>query len=464
MAHLAHGSASGASGPSGSGASGAESTPSQDAIARLASMENVIYGQVNAARKKELRDQKEKAKLTNMVNKLSAELAEARKPKDPVSLIKKVHMLTSGEMKKNKTKTPISEELREAADGALDPEDAVQLQAIALKLEGGASGESGAESGASGAEDEASGASGPSPQEELGGIVAKLKAMPGEETKQIAKLAAKLGTVLASPSGSEMLGPDAQKKDRDPGMGKEDLNGLKSIAGKLANLLNPSQSGSSGSSGASGSSGSSGASGAEEDPLADVIPGQESGSSGASGAEDDDQDDGVDAAKDELLEKRVKKLEAQLEAIGGDSSEDKEKKDSKKDSSSDDDSSSGEDGEEKKVEADEKKEEEKKDGATLKDKKEEEEEKKDGETAGEKKKPVTGKGKAKNGFKKVEQVQKGDLDNMINSPNPTFKHPDPDAEKQKLKIPKDGSQEAPSIVKNLASKPTSGTHVVTTNK
>ena len=85
----ASGSASGASGPSGSGASGAESTPSQDAIARLASMENVIYGQVNAARKKELRDQKEKAKLTNMVNKLSAELAEARKPKDPVSLIKK---------------------------------------------------------------------------------------------------------------------------------------------------------------------------------------------------------------------------------------------------------------------------------------------------------------------------------------------------------------------------------------
>ena len=167
-----------------------------------------------------------------------------------------------------------------------------------------------------------------------------------------------------------------------------------------------------------------------------------------------------------MLKKRVKKLEAQLEAIGGDSSEDKEKKDSKKDSSSssDDDSSSGEDGEEKKVEADEKKEEEKKDGATLKDKKEEEEEKKDGETAGEKKKPVTGKGKAKNGFKKVEQVQKGDLDNMINSPNPTFKHPDPDAEKQKLKIPKDGSQEAPSIVKNLASKPTSGTHVVTTNK
>ena len=45
-------------------------------------------------------------------------------------------------------------------------------------------------------------------------------------------------------------------------------------------------------------------------------------------------------------------------------------------------------------------EEEKKDGATLKDKKEEEEEKKDGETAGEKKKPVTGKGKPKNGFKK----------------------------------------------------------------
>merc|ERR1712072_776025 len=142
-----------------------------------------------------------------------------------------------------------------------------------------------------------------------------------------------------------------------------------------------------------------------------------------------------------LLKKRVKKLEAQLEAIGGDSSEDKEKKDSKKDSSSDDDSSSGEDGE---------------------DKKEEDEEKKDGETAGEKKKPVTGKGKAKNGFKKVEQVQKGDLDNMINSPNPTFKHPDPDAEK--LKIPKEGGQEAPSIVKNLASNPAIGTHVVATNK
>merc|ERR1712167_7917 len=100
----------------------------------------------------------------------------------------------------------------------------------------------------------------------------------------------------------------------------------------------------------------------------------------------------------------------------------------------------------------------KKDGATLKDKKEEEEEKKYGETAGVQKKPVTGKGKPKNGFKKVEQVQKGDLDNMINSPNPTFKHPDPDAEK--LKIPKSGGEEAPSIVKILTTKPTIGTHVV----
>ena len=105
-------------------------------------------------------------------------------------------MLSSGEMKKNKTKTPISEELREAAEGSLDPEDAVQLQAIALKLEGGASAESG-QSGASGAEDNASGASGPSPQEELGGIVAKLNALPGQETKKIAKLATKLSTILA---------------------------------------------------------------------------------------------------------------------------------------------------------------------------------------------------------------------------------------------------------------------------
>merc|ERR1719281_1793008 len=155
-------------------------------------------------------------------------------------MIRKIHMLSTRQMK-NKTKNTISDELREAAEGSLDPEDAVQLNAIALKLEGGAS-ESGS-SGASGAENEASGASGPSPQEELDGIVSKLNAMPGQETKQIAKLAAKLGTVLASPSGSEMLGPDAQKKDREPGMGKEDLNGLKSIAGKLANLLNPSQSG-----------------------------------------------------------------------------------------------------------------------------------------------------------------------------------------------------------------------------
>merc|ERR1711871_355541 len=116
---------------------------------------------------------------------------------------------------------------------------------------------------------------------------------------------------------------------------------------------------------------------------------------------------------------------------------------------------------EKTVEADEK-EDKKENGATMKDKKEEEEEKKNGETAAPKKKPVTGKGKPKDGFKKVERVQKGDLDNMINSPNPTFKHPDPDA--QKLKIPKDGSQEAPSIVKNLASKPTIGTHVVAVNK
>merc|ERR1712146_630300 len=143
----ASGPAAGASGGAGkkdasSGGSGA-SGPSQDTIARLASMENVIYGQVNAARKKELQVEKDKERLNKMVKKLSAELAEARKPKDPVALIKKIHMLSSGEMKKNKTKTPISDELREAAEGSLDPEDAVQLQAIALKLEGGASDESG---------------------------------------------------------------------------------------------------------------------------------------------------------------------------------------------------------------------------------------------------------------------------------------------------------------------------------
>ena len=62
-------------------------------------MENVIYGQVNAARKKELRDEKEKARLNKMVNKLSAELAEARKPKDPVAMIRKIHMLSTGQMK-----------------------------------------------------------------------------------------------------------------------------------------------------------------------------------------------------------------------------------------------------------------------------------------------------------------------------------------------------------------------------
>merc|ERR1711871_741010 len=119
---------------------------------------------------------------------------------------------------------------------------------------------------------------------------------------------------------------------------------------------------------------------------------------------------------------------------------------------------------EKTVEADEK-EDKKENGATVKDKKEEEEEKKNGETAAPKKKPVTGKGKPKDGFKKVEQVQKGDLDNMINSPNPTFKHPAPDAEKKQLKLPKGaGGEEAPSIVKTLSSPPTSGTHVVTTNK
>ena len=134
-----------------------------------------------------------------------------------------------------------------------------------------------------------------------------------------------------------------------------------------------------------------------------------------------------------MLKKRVKKLEAQLDAIGGDTSEDKETKDSKG-SGSGDGGSEDADGE-KTVEADEK-EDKKENGATMKDKKEEEEEKKDGETAAPKKKPVTGKGKPKDGFKKVEQVQKGDLDNMINSPNPTFKHPDPDAEKNQLKLPK----------------------------
>ena len=140
-------SGSGASGVSGeSGADGGK-----DKISRLASMENVIYGQVNAARKKEIKDEKIKSALLKKINKLEAELSAARKPKDPVSAVRKIHMIASGNMEKNRSKVSLSDEVREAAEGALDPEDAVSLKAIALKLEGGAS------SGASGPD-----ASGPS--------------------------------------------------------------------------------------------------------------------------------------------------------------------------------------------------------------------------------------------------------------------------------------------------------------
>merc|ERR1712072_1307946 len=202
-------------------------------------------------------------------------------------MIKKIHMIASGSAeKKNKTAVPISDELKEAAEGALDPEDSVTLNAIALKLEGGAK-----PSGPSGPSEPVAVASGPSDQEQLDGIVTKLKALPGDETKQIAKLAERLGGLLASPSGSEMMGPDAQKNDigGDKKIAKADMDGLSSISKKLADLLNPDASGSSGA----------------------------SGESGASGAEEADDKDGVDAAKDELLKKRVKKLEEQLKAIGG---------------------------------------------------------------------------------------------------------------------------------------------------
>jgi hypothetical protein len=53
----------------------------------------------------------------------------------------------------------------------------------------------------------------------------------------IAKMAAQLGSILASPSGSEDLGPAAQKGDRggDKAMEKADYKGLEGIAKKLAN-------------------------------------------------------------------------------------------------------------------------------------------------------------------------------------------------------------------------------------
>jgi hypothetical protein len=382
---------SGASGAAGtsSGASGAKG--GKDKISRLASMENVIYGQVNAARKKEIRDEKIKSAMMKKINKLEAELNAARKPKDPVSAVRKIHMIASGNMEKNRSKVALSDEVREAAEGALDPEDAVSLKAIALKLEGGASsGASGPDaSGASGGEDDASGSSGPSDQEQLSGIVSKLNALPGQETKMIAKMAAQLGSILASPSGSEDLGPAAQKGDRggDKAMEKADYKGLEGIAKKLANLLGDGDE--SGSSGASGP-GDSGASGsADEDDL------DSDDSSGASGAEDNA--DGVNAAEDEMLKKRVKVLEQQLEAIGGE--------DGSASMAAAEDGSGSKEGEESGSGSEEE--------STMSGDESGASGPSNGETAAPKVKP-TQKGQEKDGFKKVDQVGRGDLDNMIN--------------------------------------------------
>ena len=62
-----------------------------------------------------------------------------------------------------------------------------------------------------GIDEDASGSSGPSDQEQLNGIVSKLNSLPGQETKMIAKLASQLGEVLASPSGSEAMGPECRR-------------------------------------------------------------------------------------------------------------------------------------------------------------------------------------------------------------------------------------------------------------
>merc|ERR1711871_1046499 len=382
--------ASGESGASGvSGESGADG--GKDKISRLASVENVIYGQVNAARKKEVKDEKIKSALLKKINKLEAELSAARKPKDPVSAVRKIHMIASGNMEKSRSKVSLSDEVREAAEGALDPEDAVSLKAIALKLEGGASsGASGPDaSGPGGIDEDASGSSGPSDQEQLNGIVSRLNSLPGQETKMIAKLASQLGEVLASPSGSEALGPEAQKRDRggDKAMEKADFQGLESIAKKLANLLGEGSE--SGSSGASGPAESDASGSADEDDL------DSDDSSGASGAEE--EDGAVNAAEDEMLKKRVKVLEEQLEAIGGEDGSA---------SMAAEDGEGASDGSGSKPEKEE-------DEATISSDESGASGPTNGETPAPKVKP-TQKGHEKDGFKKVDQVGRGDLDNMIN--------------------------------------------------
>merc|ERR1711937_979993 len=241
-----------------------------------------------------------------------------------------------------------------------------------------------------GIDEDASGSSGPSDQEQLNGIVSRLNSLPGQETKMIAKLASQLGEVLASPSGSEALGPEAQKRDRggDKAIEKADYKGLESIAKKLANLLGEGDE--SGSSGASGP-GDSGASGsADEDDL------DSDDSSGASGAEEDA--DGVNAAEDEMLKKRVKVLEQQLEAIGGEDGSASMAAENGEEHGSGSDSGSGSEEEESTLSGDES------GGASGPS---------NGETAAPKVKP-TQKGQEKDGFKKVDQVGRGDLDNLIN--------------------------------------------------
>ena len=400
------GKKSGESGPSSdesaiakseSGAAGAPSggkgmKESADQIARLASMENVIYGQVHVARKKEIRDEKIKKILIQKINKLEAELNAAQTPKDPVSAMRNIHMIASGKLKRNRTNIAISDEVREAAEGALDPEDALSLNAIALKLEGGAPSGPGASGGETGG---SPGSSGPSEREQLDGIVSKLNALPGQETKLIAKLASKLGSLLASPSGAEELGPAAQKRDRggDKGIENTDYQGLESIAKKLASLLNPNE-GESGASGGSGPS-DSGASGSGEGDELD-----EDDSNGESGSAENT--DGVNAAEDELLKKRVKKLEEQLKAIGGEdgSGSDNGKQkvdDTNVDGNSKNQADSTGPEEDSTINGDES-------GASGPT---------NGETAAPKIAPVQ-KGHEKNGFKKVDQVGRGDLENLIN--------------------------------------------------
>jgi hypothetical protein len=307
-----------------------QATEAEEFNARLSSMENALMGAISQKRHSDEESARKMKESNDTIQKLQKELLDAKSaassgaPDDPLAALKHIHSLASLTKSDGSGHSIASGNLTEHAAelksvSTAQPEDVQTLTSIAKRLE--TMGQH--EDAVAAEEEQTKGQEGESGSSSSSGP-------PQTESEQLALIAKRLASAIQGRS----FGVTAQQEDGGSGSGsaaeegdssgpsgstEEDQHALETVALKLTALV---------SGGDDASGGASGGSNEEEEPVNEITSAMEKLTSAlgkedaVAGADGDEKEGDVDAAtveaeelNDQQLEKRVKRLQTQLDVL-----------------------------------------------------------------------------------------------------------------------------------------------------